>query len=312
MGDVAVHDEVPPTGGVAGIPMTLAGLIRRLPDHLPELIVVLSESGDILWYNATAEAVLGWPREHWTGRNVVQLLHQDDQALALELLVSARATGPGIKEPVTYRLASAYDTWLAVEAVACTVQLESERTVLVMSARPGGRVRESERIAEEVTHRLSRMFEHSAIGLAQCSLDARILRANRALGELVGLEPRALLDVPFAELVHPDDRERAQEERALLHDLSDTHSLTVRFGQPPHPLVVGLTGSLVPDWQGEPMYYAVQVVDVTALAHAEQRLRETEQRLHETERRLQQAEQQLAEAGARPAVGHTAPPHRPA
>ena len=46
----------------ASTPLSINALIAGLPEHLPELIVLLDEDGSILWCNLTSEAVLGWRR----------------------------------------------------------------------------------------------------------------------------------------------------------------------------------------------------------------------------------------------------------
>jgi PAS domain S-box-containing protein len=241
-----------------GLPSSLDELIAELPDHLAELIVLVDEDGRILWFNRPAEITLGWERERWIGRNIVEVLHPDELAMAHELLVSARASGPGRKEPVTYRIASEFDTWLPIEAVASNVQLATGRTVLVCSARVAGQARRSEFIAREVDERVQVAFDSAVIGMAQVGLDGRVLKANTSLADQVGTDPVDLHGVALTGLLDPSDRPRVARAVSDCVDTRKPVVLAVSFGPVSRPVDLHL--SLVPDWVGEPLYLFVQVV----------------------------------------------------
>lgn len=247
-------DEVGPWA-----PASLDELVRALPDHLPELVCVVDEDGEILWCNLTSEAVLGWDRHTCVGRNVVEFLHPDDVAMAYELLVSARATGPGVKEPVPYRFASAYDGWLPLQVVAVTVPLASGRTVLVVSARVVGRARQEDLISQEVDHRLTVAFDRAVLPMAKVGLDGRLLQANPALARRLGDDGGGLHGVSLLGLVGPADRlalSAALDEAATGADVE----VEVHLAGERHRLHL----SLVPDWLDSPMYLFVQAVPAAA------------------------------------------------
>ena len=241
------------------LPESFEELLAELPDHLAELIVCLDEDGGILWFNRTAEFILGWRRDDWIGQNVLAVLHPDEIPVAHELLVSARATGPGAKEPVTYRIASAYDGWLPIDVVASSAELSSGRTVLVMSARLNGRARRPEFIVREVGERLSVVFEDAVIGMAQVGLDGRILRANRRFAVRFGEDPVSLHGVSLVGLVAPGDRPHVSRALSQCAAEETASVISAMFGSEPAPVSLHL--SLVPDWVGEPLYVFVQLAD---------------------------------------------------
>ncbi len=246
-------------GDGEALPLSVEELIAVLPDHLAELIVLLDESGTILWFNRPAESALGWLRADWLGRNVVEIVHPEEVALATELLVSARATGPGAKEPVRYRIASAYDGWLLVEAVASAAELATGRSVLVVSARSTGRTRDQQHIVGEVGERLSVVFDVSLVGMAMVDCDGRILRANQRLADRVGVALEALVGAPLTGLIAPSERSAVA---LALDDLwtspcSDVLPVRLECDSLPAELHV----EVVPDWVGEPLYMLVQFAD---------------------------------------------------
>lgn len=253
----AVGGDSGPSGGVGhDLPRSLDELVVGLADHLPELIVLLDEDGQILWYNLTAEGVLGWPRADWIGRNIVEVLHPDDAVRASELLVSARATGPGAKEPVLYRLATVHD-WVDLEVVASVVMFEGGRTVLIVSARIDGRARREEFIANEVGERLSFAFERAVVPMAKIGLDGRVLGANPELARRLGVEPASLHGVSLIGLVEPG-------ERPAVAATIDAARKGATVEVETH--ITGIEGrcrlhlTLVPDWLDEPMYLFLQVL----------------------------------------------------
>lgn len=244
--------------GDFGLPASLDELIAELPDHLPELIVLVDEDGRILWFNRPAEITLGWERGPWIGRNIVEVLHPDELAMAHELLVSARASGPGRKEPVTYRIASEFDTWLPIEAIASNVQLATGRTVLVCSARISGQARKSDFIAREVDERVTVAFESAVIGMAQVGLDGRVLKANTSLADQVGTDVGDLHGVALTGLLDPTDRPQVAQAVADCAETRKPVVVAAVFGPVSRPVDLHL--SLVPDWVGEPLYLFLQVM----------------------------------------------------
>ncbi len=71
---------------------------------------------------------------------------------------------------------------------------------------------------EEREGLLDALFESAAVGLALCSPDGRIIRANRALASLLHSSAERLVGRGALELTHPEGREAAA---ALLRQLSD-------------------------------------------------------------------------------------------
>jgi PAS domain S-box-containing protein len=242
-----------------GMPASLDELIADLPDHLAELIVLLDEDGVVLWFNRPAEAILGWARVDWIGQSILRVLHPDDVGFAGELLVSARATGAGTKEPVSYRMATAHSDWLTIAAMASTVELVTGRTVLVMSGRVTGRTRQQEFIAGEVDERLSVVFDHAVVAMAQVGLDGRILRVNPVFAERLGMSSADLHGVSFVGLVAPP--ERALVAMSLTGCVMGAGPMEVGASLGSASLPVRLHLVLVPDWVGDPLYVFAQVTD---------------------------------------------------
>jgi diguanylate cyclase (GGDEF)-like protein/PAS domain S-box-containing protein len=250
----------------------LDDLVAVVVDHIADLVVIADETGVIRWANARSWDVLGTTLAEWRGRPIVDIVHPDDLPLGLELLVSARATGGGVKEPVTFRARGA-DDWVDVEVIASNVELPGGELAMVFSARSTER-RDGAAIVSEVGERLSRMFEDAAIGMAQVSLHGRLLRVNRGFAELLGSTKDGLVGRELMDLVHAEDV--AVVGDVFGHVAGGAPRVgrsSARFiGSGQRVVHTELTVSLVDDRLGAPMYCAMQVVDVTALKEAEAEL----------------------------------------
>lgn len=64
---------------------------------------------------------------------------------------------------------------------------------------------------------LDALFESASVGLAVCSPEGRVLRANRALASLLGCSAESLVGRSALDVTHPDDR---AESAALLRELA--------------------------------------------------------------------------------------------
>ncbi len=252
------------TGGSDG--SGLAQVLGSLVDHVAETVVVLDEAGTVVFVNRGAERMLGHAAGDWIGRSALEIVHPDDLAVAYELLVSSQATGPGVKEPVVHRIATADGGWMPMEVITSNVALDSGELVLVVSARPAGARRPQADILDEAGLRLAHMFEHAAIGMTQTGLDGRILRANRQFAEMVEEDAEALVGRPFVELVDDADAARVGDALgAIATGRLESSRDDCRFDVGGRTIHANLTGSLVRDRFGEPMYVATQVIDLTEL-----------------------------------------------
>jgi diguanylate cyclase (GGDEF)-like protein/PAS domain S-box-containing protein len=118
-------------------------------------------------------------------------------------------------------------------------------------------------------------FDDAPVGMALVGLDGRLVRANRALGALVGHLPAALVGTPLAALVHPEDAgASAAPLWALTTGELPACQAEVRLAGPGGAIRwVALSASLLCDAAGRPACYALHLPDVTERRDREERLR---------------------------------------
>jgi PAS domain S-box-containing protein len=131
-----------------------------------------------------------------------------------------------------------------------------------------------ERFLDEHVERFREVFEEAAIGMGTMTLAGRVVRANRKLAEIFGLTSDEIVGRPYATLaanadavaeavVRSADSELTQFEHAARH-------------RPDRRVMV--TVSPVRDEADRPLYFFIQVQDVTAQRAAEEELRQSEER----------------------------------
>ncbi|MFP4148964.1 MAG: sensor histidine kinase [Nitriliruptoraceae bacterium] len=139
------------------------------------------------------------------------------------------------------------------------------------------------------TARFRLAWEHSPIGMAMVSLDGEWLDVNDALCGLLGRPRQDLLGRVVERITHPEDLDGSLEQmEALISRGQGSYTLDKRFLHADGtPVEVQLTVSAIPDVNGDPDYVLGQIVDMTEIRRAEERLQRTVADLERSNRTLQ-------------------------
>jgi PAS domain S-box-containing protein len=123
-------------------------------------------------------------------------------------------------------------------------------------------------------------FEYAATGMAVVGIDSRRLRVNNAFCRMLGYSEAEMMSRTIHDLTHPEDVEwdLSQRKRCLAGEI-ETYQLEKRYLHKDGHIMWGyMTNSLVRDADRTPLYFIVQVQDITELKQKEQVLRESEER----------------------------------
>jgi PAS domain S-box-containing protein len=133
---------------------------------------------------------------------------------------------------------------------------------------------------QESEERFRSAFDSAAIGMALVALDGRWLKVNPALCEIVGYAEEELLATTFQAMTHPDDLDTDLDYvRQLLEGKIRSYEMEKRYiHKLGHVVWILLSGSLLRDAEGKPLYFIGQVQDITLRKQTEEALRESEER----------------------------------
>src|ERR1019366_9721959 len=108
-------------------------------------------------------------------------------------------------------------------------------------------------------------FDEAPIGMILVSRKGRILRANRALGDIVGRPQEKLTGMSVQEITHPDDREASLSwtTRLMAGEVSNYQIEKRYLHADGHAVWTSLHASFVRDPDGNPLYAIGQIEDIT-------------------------------------------------
>ncbi len=250
-------DDLAPDAGASHAPLV---------ELLPEPALLVDAVGTVLAGNQAAAALLGRPIEELLGTSALEVVHPEDQGMALEALDST-AEGAGAHDPITIRVVDAGGAARFVEVMGNNLLHDARVGAIVLSARDLEERARSDEDFASLGRRFEITFEHSPVGRALVSLDGRITRANRAICQMTGLSAEELVGTNVFELAHPDEIEIDREMGAAI----SRGDLEVHEGDRRLRHVDGSwrwirrTVFVISDASGAPQYVSLDVVDVTEL-----------------------------------------------
>ncbi|MDD5460680.1 MAG: EAL domain-containing protein [Methylococcales bacterium] len=136
--------------------------------------------------------------------------------------------------------------------------------------------RRVENLLRDSEERFHSAFDNAAIGMALITVDGRFLQVNNSLCTIFGYAKEELLASNLKMLTHEDNYDNVigRYLRQLLFNELPSFQTEVEC----YHKIVGkvvwalLSASLVPDSEGEPQYFIVQIQDISDRKHAEQQL----------------------------------------
>ncbi|WP_198012040.1 PAS domain S-box protein [Gillisia sp. CAL575] len=231
-------------------------------------IVLVNTQNKILMANPASNKIFGFEKsdeEAISKLTFRQLIHPEDleQANAYrKRLLSG--------EIDSYKLELRYYN-KRKEIIWCDVntsifRTNSEQTTLIVSQIEDSTSRKQlEKRAEENAMQFKSAFEFSPNGMAMVSLDGKWLKVNRILSQLLGYTQKEFIKKEFTEFTHPEDKNLDLDNlKDLFSNKIKTYKVEKRYLHKDGSIVYGLISvSLLRDPEGNPLYFIVQINDIT-------------------------------------------------
>ncbi|WP_454835435.1 PAS domain S-box protein [Pseudomonas lini] len=251
--------------------MAQSRLFEATFDLVSCALVLFDDQGQILKVNGAFTELLGYALVQLSGVRFQQLLHSSSGE-SLQVVEGRVLPADFADRPVElcYRRK---DGSLLHGRTRLTVVDELFLCEIVFLHDINERKRIEQALLES-EERFCLAFESVAIGMALLGLDGRWLRVNCYLCELLGRSEDELLQTSSQALTHPDDLsgELAWDERLVTDDASYLR-LDKRYRhRNGHYLRVQLTVSAIRASDATPLYFVVQIEDLSRLLKAEEHL----------------------------------------
>ncbi len=143
-----------------------------------------------------------------------------------------------------------------------------------------------ERLLRESEARFRATFEQAGVGITQCDLDGRFMRANPRMAEILGYERHELENASFQARTHPDDLPRNLERmRETLAGERNSYTMEKRYIRKygTHRWA-RVTVVLVRDDAGAPQYFITVAEDIHERKRAEREQRRLARQFHESQK----------------------------
>ncbi len=237
---------------------------EALVQEASDIIIVADNEGRLTYVSPAFNRILGSAVGDFRSRSMVEMLHPDDlasmQGRSSEIR-GAAAHGMGAE----VRLRHADGSWLWFEAKITNHLANPKVRGIVGNLHDITERKHSEEALRDAHERFRSAFENAPIGMAIADLEGRIIRANPALGRILGRDVADIYDKNMNEYTHPDDRELSKSEMArLISSDADGYRLEKRYCHlDGHDVWVSLNVSCVRDEDQRPLYFIGQIEDVT-------------------------------------------------
>ncbi len=246
---------------------------RALTGSTRDGIVSADVSGDIIFWNAGAEAIFGRSAADALGRPLTDLMPERHREWHTAGIARFLATGKSRLMGATTELEGlrADGSEFPLE-ISLGSWIQNDQRCFTGVLRDVSESVHARRALREAEARFAGAFEGAAVGLLLAAPDGTLLLANRALCKLSGRPEEELVGRSYDELLHPDEHNADDAgRRAMLAGQTQRLASERRFlAADGSAMVVRINLSLIRNTAGEPLHFVAQVEDVT------ERLRMTE------------------------------------
>jgi len=252
-------------------------LLAAISEGSSAAIVELSLDGEILGWRAAAELIYGRTAAEAIGSSVALLVPPEDRAELMGAVARA-ARGERVGD---LAIAHQHKDGSHVEASLALAPVRDDAGMIVAVlaiARDVSDRRRREQVLRESESRFRSAFDDAAVGMWIVSPAGRILRANRAVCELLGYTAEELEQMDVFAITHEDDLDESRKnvERLLAGTVS-TFQAEKQYRRKDGSAVWAHIGvSAVADDGGATMYCVSQIQDISAARAAQQALEASE------------------------------------
>lgn len=240
-------------------------LHRMISEQSGDVVSRADAEGTYLYVSHASSRLYGWEPEQMIGRSAFEYIHPED--IATTRARQAELIGGAVEEVTAeYRMRCADGRFLWVEGRVKAIRDEGGEIVGLQAAtRDIGARRQTEEELRQAKEMFELAFSAAPIGMALFDPDGRWLRANAALGALVGRDRHSLLATSLPEITHPENREADRRlRRQVVEEGRESYRVERRFLHASgHTVRARLCVSLVRNPDGSPRWFIGQFEELS-------------------------------------------------
>jgi diguanylate cyclase (GGDEF)-like protein/PAS domain S-box-containing protein len=245
---------------------------RSLIHNASDIIIVVDGQGMVSYVSPAFQRILGIAPD--SGEIVANdLMHPDDLARMQVTAPQSLALGLNAWRDEV-RLRHADGSWRWFETTVTDRLDDPHVHGIIANLHDISSRKETEEELRQAHQRFRSAFENAPIGMAMTDLEGRVIRANPALGRIVGRSTEELTGMSVHDLTHPGDREAGRSEmQRLVSSGSEGYRIEKRYRHTSGSDVwVSVSVTCVYDDEGRPQYLIGQVEDVNERRALRERL----------------------------------------
>ncbi|MCB0156108.1 MAG: PAS domain S-box protein, partial [Anaerolineae bacterium] len=250
---------------------------RKLVQTMNEGLVILDQNGVIIYINDKYCEMFGYLEAELLGQPVSLLL---DEANRLVLQEQIARRQQGVHTP--YELVVTHKQGAKVYTIVSPQPLFDDMgnfrgSFAVITDIT--QLKQAEQSMRESEERFRRVFEEAPLGMAITDLDYQFIKVNTALCHILGYSPLELIGLTVVDITYPEDMDRNSAlTRQALGGQVQTYRIEKRYLKKSREIIWGsLTGTLLHDGQGNPLYLLAMVEDITERKRAEVELQQAKE-----------------------------------
>lgn len=225
---------------------------------IPDLMIWMTADGTCLDFINSDSLPKLYVKLEAIGENSYKLLPPELAQARMNAINQARETG----EVIVYEQQLELESEIRHEEVR-VVSVGGDRILVIV--RDISKRHRAEAALLDSEERFRSAFENASIGMALIALNGRWLKVNPSLCEMLDYSEVELLEMNATAFVHPEDLDHLKQfvEQARLNE---RHSVQFELRYYSHDRSIAwgrLSLSVVRDSQREPLYYVVQIQDIT-------------------------------------------------
>ena len=182
--------------------------LRRALASAPFPIMLHAEDGEVLQINATWTELTGYTHQDIpTTKAWAQRAYGSRAATVLENIIAKKYSLKSRWEEGEFTITTSDGSQRIWQFSSAPLgQLPDGRRVVISMAADITKLREAENSLRESEERYRTIYQQAAVGLAQATLDGKLLDVNPRLCAMLGYSREELLAKNIVEIIHPDER----------------------------------------------------------------------------------------------------------